>query len=224
MVIAFFGPKRSGKDTIANLTAQRLPGTKFWLSFSGPIKTLVRDLLGLGSRLTDTELKESQEIYPGLSPERLRVLEDFLEQYRLQPLTSSERFLVQDVARERPLGEVYRRLLQLISTDVVRARDPYFWIRLFRRRLRMVVGSYRYVFVTDGRLWTEFEALRGSALTVGVLRLATKNNEDPHVTEREARQIVHQCDLKYSLPEGEEHLHRTAQDLAFRVRNGHEVR
>lgn len=224
MVIAFFGPKRSGKDTIANLTAQRLPGTKFWLSFSGPIKTLVRDLLGLSLSLTDTELKESQEIYPGLPTERLRVLEDFLERYHLRPLTSSERFLLQDVARERPLGEVYRRMLQIVGTDVIRARDPYFWIRLFRQRLRMVAKNYNYVFVADGRLWVEFEALYGSALTVGVLRLTIKNEDDPHVTEKEARQVIHRCDVKYTLPEGEEHLLRTAQDLAFRVRNSHEVR
>lgn len=53
-----------------------------------------------------------------------------------------------------------RRLLQRLGTDVMRRRDPLYWVSMFQSRVRALLGSGNDVVCADCRFLNEVEAIR----------------------------------------------------------------
>jgi len=211
MRIAIFGPKRSGKDTVAKLIAGRLSGTKAFFQFSQPLKMLVKRMMGKVGH-SDESLKSNVELFR-LRAEAIRILEEFLATHGLDPLTESEFQMIVEVS-ERSVTEAYRYLLQRVGTEIVRKRDKKFWTRLLLEQLERSPADHQLV--TDGRFLDELEAVKPRALTVGLRRLS-QPVEDEHVSEKEALAAAKECDIYFELEEGQESLQQAAEVVVLAI-------
>lgn len=73
-----------------------------------------------------------------------------------------------------------RRILQRLGTDVVRTRDPEFWLKVFRQKLT----PGRKVVVADVRFDNEAELVRSlGGVVVEVVRPDLSTNTDTHASE-----------------------------------------
>lgn len=128
IVIGLTGRARSGKDTVADYLVERHGFTK--MSFAGPLKQVARatdPILGFDVR----------------NPGHLIRLSEALE------------YLTED--QIKGLYPEYRRFLQTLGTDGIRAIDPDFWMNaaidgVRRKRLDRVV-------FTDTRFMNECQAI-----------------------------------------------------------------
>ena len=129
IVIGLTGRARSGKDTVADYLVEKHGFKK--LSFAGPLKqvALAADpYLGMDVR------------HPG----------------HLIRLSEALEYLTED--QVKALYPEYRRFLQKLGTEGVRAIDPAFWIKAATRRIDGAHSSARFVF-TDTRFMNECQAI-----------------------------------------------------------------
>lgn len=174
MIVGLTGYARSGKDTVADIMVRDYGFEK--RSFAGPLKKMLRTLDpiitadwdyvplgGCGERgcCGDDEVIDT-------IPIRLSELNDYTE----------------DDLKECFDGE-YRRLLQVLGTDCIRAIDPDFWVKAAVQDLnvlQMVNPDARIVF-TDCRFPNEAEMILANGILGNVDRLGV--NMDPAAHESE---------------------------------------
>lgn len=131
ILIALTGAERAGKDSVADRLVERHGFTK--ISFAAPLKQALR--------ATDPIL--------GFHPYRKGEL------VRLSEALANES---EDVIKQT--FPEYRRLLQKLGTEGIRALDDGFWVRAALNQVDPVKGSGRYVF-PDARFQNEVDAVNG---------------------------------------------------------------
>jgi hypothetical protein len=129
-VIGLTGYAGSGKSTVANYLVEEHGFTR--LSFAAPLKKMLRTL--------DPALSGT----PGAYQKPFRVTEA-LEHY------GSENALKESVD-----GPEYRRLLQVLGTDCIRAVDEEFWVRAGLAQMADPDGKYVF---DDARFPNEAEVI-----------------------------------------------------------------
>lgn len=159
-VVGMIGRKRSGKDSFASVLVEEFGFTK--VAFADPLREAALDLDPIVHVQT-----VDQPDYPGCDPE--------LVVARLSEI-------VRDFGWEKAKDgypEV-RRILQYLGTEVVRKREPDFWIRRAEETIRKINGP---VVVTDVRFENEAELVKAlGGHTVRVLRSGFAS-DDPHPSE-----------------------------------------
>ncbi len=83
--------------------------------------------------------------------------------------------------------DVYgRHLLQYIGTDVVRSRDPDYWVRFIADMMDFFGDNWDFVLIPDTRFPNEITKLREAGYTVDHLRVV-RPNYDGVLTEEQKR-------------------------------------
>lgn len=114
IVIGLTGRAGAGKSLVASHLVDKYGFTR--LSFAGPLKKMLRTL--------DPILEHSGVAFP----RRLSlVLEDFGSEAEL---------------KKSPYGPDYRRLMQVLGTDCIRAVDKNFWVRIAVAQMTDPNGKY----------------------------------------------------------------------------------
>ena len=122
-VIGLTGFAGSGKSTVAEYLVKEHGFTR--LSFAAPLKKMLRTLNPI---LSFEDSGDTQ-----------------VDHVRVGDLFSPELGWTEAQIKEDPkLGPEYRRLLQVLGTDCIRAVDPEFWVNAALKQ--MVHESGRYVF------------------------------------------------------------------------------
>lgn len=75
--------------------------------------------------------------------------------------------------------EYGRSLLQKVGTDIVRAKDPDFWVRSITTILSFFPGYWDYVIVPDTRFPNEITFLVDSHFSVYHVRVSRENFDSP---------------------------------------------
>lgn len=131
MIIGLTGLAGCGKSTLANYLVEKHGFER--LSFAGPLKKMLRTLNPI------IGVSDSSPVYLG-------------------PLLGGERhadsWTELDVKAEFP---EYRRLLQVLGTDCIRAVDDNFWVHAAGKQLESYTGNYVF---DDVRFPNEAEAIR----------------------------------------------------------------
>lgn len=135
-VVGLTGYAGVGKSTAANYLVERHGFTR--LSFAGPLKKMLRTL----NPIIDITDNEGGQEYG-----QVRVGELF-------KLGWTENQIKEDP----DMGAEYRRLLQVLGTDCIRAVDPEFWVRA---AVDQIGATGKYVF-DDVRFPNEAEAIKGA--------------------------------------------------------------
>lgn len=134
IVLGLSGYQRVGKDTVADILVRDYGFEK--RSFAAPVKEMLRKL--------DPVLGLREGVNPdggfGTHPVRLSDFDGYSE----------------DLLKDGPYGAEYRRLLQLLATDCVRAIDDDFWINVARNSLTDEHGKYVF---TDVRFPNESQMI-----------------------------------------------------------------
>lgn len=128
-IVGLTGLAAAGKSTVAEHLVEKHGFTK--LSFAGPLKKMLRTL---DPEMTNTSRK---------TPVRLS---EALRHYKTEA-----------ALKKSPWGPEYRRLLQVLGTDCIRAVDKDFWVRAGLAQITDWNG--RYVF-DDVRFPNEANALK----------------------------------------------------------------
>ena len=81
-------------------------------------------------------------------------------------------------------NESGRRLLQEIGTDVVRKKDPDFWVKFMLSILQMFERYWDYVIIDDVRFENEIEIMKNSFDSVVTIKVKRDNYEN-HLTEEQ---------------------------------------
>lgn len=131
-VVGLTGYAGAGKSTAANYLVERHGFTR--LSFAGPLKKMLKTL--------DPIL--------GVSDGEPVPLSNLLSE---TPIANG--WTENDLKADPELGPEYRRLLQVLGTDCIRAVDPEFWVRA---ALAQIQPGGSYVF-DDVRFPNEAEAI-----------------------------------------------------------------
>ena len=166
IVIGLTGRARSGKDTVADYLVEKHGFEK--ASFAGPLKQVARavnPILGMDVR------------HPG----------------HLIRMNEALEYLTEDQVKE--LYPEYRRFLQTLGTDGIRAIDPEFWVNAAVDQVRRTRKD-RVVF-TDTRFMNECQAIwrkmRGPYDHTEVWHVARPSlpelTEDAHISEHNAGQF-----------------------------------
>jgi len=133
-VIGLTGFAGSGKSTVAQYLVEEHGFTR--LSFAAPLKKMLRTL--------DPVLVTQPEFYSPLDTFKLSLALDFF---------GSEQKL-----KESKYGDEYRRLLQVLGTDCIRAVDEDFWVNAAVAQMTDPDGKYVF---DDVRFPNEAETIRG---------------------------------------------------------------
>ena len=80
--------------------------------------------------------------------------------------------------------EAGRSLLQKVGTDIVRAKDPTYWIRFIVDMLELFDGTWNYVIIPDCRFPNEIEYLRGLGYNVIHIRIE-RDDFDNELTDKQ---------------------------------------
>ena len=81
--------------------------------------------------------------------------------------------------------EYGRSLLQYVGTDVVRTREPDFWVDFIVRVLSFFGDNWDYVLIPDSRFPNEIEGLRKAGFRVDHLRVIRENFVSPLTAEQQ---------------------------------------
>lgn len=79
-----------------------------------------------------------------------------------------------------------RSLLQYVGTDVVRARNPDFWVNFIADMLEMFEGQWDFVVIPDTRFPNEITGLRDRGFEVTHLRITRKGLVSKLTDEQQA--------------------------------------
>ena len=80
--------------------------------------------------------------------------------------------------------EAGRALLQRIGTDIVRKKDPDFWVNFMKSVLRLFEGEWDYVLIDDVRFENEISLIKSAFDCVTTLRIERPNYSN-HLTEEQ---------------------------------------
>ena len=148
ILIAFTGAARAGKDSVADRLVERHGFTK--ISFAAPLKQALR--------ATDPILG----FHPYKPGELVRLSE---------ALANESEDVIKQTFPE------YRRLLEKLGTEGIRALDDGFWVRA---ALEQVVGDGRFVF-PDARFQNEVDAVKAESRDLFGRKLRGELSEAWHV-------------------------------------------
>ncbi len=81
--------------------------------------------------------------------------------------------------------EAGRQLLQYVGTDVVRKKQPDFWVDFIVDVLKLFPADWDYVLIPDCRFPNEIERLREAGLDVTHVRVVRPNFESPLTREQQ---------------------------------------
>lgn len=168
-VIGFYGKKGSGKDWICQrLTARDDRISRFALADS--LKDMCSQAFGISPLyFHDPKLKEKLFHTPVNCGEFHAQLQDVTGLIIPIELVAGRIF------------QTPRELLQQVGTDVVRAVDDNYWLRLARRNLE---GRSGLTIVTDVRFPNEYSMLKAmGGFMIHVIRPSQGNSEDSHISE-----------------------------------------
>lgn len=144
IVVALSGYKRAGKDSVADILVRDHGFTK--MSFAAPVKRLLRTL--------DPVVGSEQYLCDCGNMEDCPPVVDLIRISDLDAYGYDDESI-----KESPWAEEVRDLWQRFATEVIRAEDPDFWVRLAEKDL-LESGSDRVVF-TDCRFPNEAEMIYG---------------------------------------------------------------
>ena len=82
--------------------------------------------------------------------------------------------------------EAGRTLLQTVGTDVVRAKDPDFWVRFVADVLQFFPDAWDFVLIPDCRFPNERDVLAKSGLDTTLVRIVRRNSAT-HLTPQQRR-------------------------------------
>lgn len=115
-VVGLTGYAGSGKSTVAEYLVERHGFTR--LSFAAPLKKMLRTL----------DPYVGQDSFYSEEPVRLSKLLAF--------------GMTENQIKESSFGDEYRRLLQVLGTDCIRAVDPEFWVKAALAQMTDEDGKY----------------------------------------------------------------------------------
>lgn len=78
-----------------------------------------------------------------------------------------------------------RSLLQYVGTDVVREKDPDYWVNFLISVLRLFPNEWDYVIIPDCRFPNEIDTLRASGFDTNHIRVIRTNFESPLSIEQQ---------------------------------------
>jgi len=171
-VVGLVGLKNSGKDTLFRIIQQWYPHA-LRLAFGDPLKEEVYDSLSCEGPFTDKLLEVCRQI-----------------DFDVRPFWPTK-----GVSYEAKLNWIdankasLRPLLQYWGTEVRRVEDPNYWVRKLDEKVRASDGDL--IVITDVRFQNETEYIRAGCggIIVKVVRTDIQPEEDPHVSERFAREV-----------------------------------
>lgn len=147
IILGLTGSARSGKTTIAE-HLRDAHGFRI-LSFADPLKKMLRTL--------DPMIGVEEEYeHPGFPEESISYpvhLSDFLEDDQWIPGVDEDR-----IKNDYP---EYRRLLQVLGTDCIRALEPNFWVDRLWEQLDLELAEGNSVVIPDIRFPNEARVLDG---------------------------------------------------------------
>lgn len=129
-IIGLTGYAQSGKSTIANYLVEQHGFTR--LSFAAPLKKMLRTL--------DPIMGRPPVFWgPDMGDFNLSDLWHYAE--KTEQLTEGE-VKAEQWIKDSPWGDEYRRLLQVLGTDCIRAEQEDFWIRAAFKQIEDFNGNY----------------------------------------------------------------------------------
>lgn len=134
-VVGLTGYAGSGKSTAAQYLVERHGFTR--LSFAAPLKKMLRTL----------NPYVAANPLPHMDSEPLRVNDLFVT-------------MTEQQIKESPAGDEYRRLLQVLGTDCIRAVDDDFWIKAVTAVIEATDPEGKYV-LDDVRFPNEAAVIKG---------------------------------------------------------------
>ena len=168
--IGLTGKAGAGKGVVADYLVEHYGFTK--VSFAGPLKKMLRTLNPIiGSQLTLGDF--------GAEPTRLSHLFDV-------GMTELE-------LKNSVHGPEYRRLLQVLGTDCIRAWDETFWVRA---AMQQITAKGNYVF-DDCRFPNEGKAIKDSG---GTLWNIIRPGHDAGAGNHSSEQWAGKMNENYRLP------------------------
>lgn len=204
IVIGLTGYARAGKDTVADILVRDYGFEK--RSFAGPLKKMLRTL--------DPFMTADWDYTPGYSCSEGCCANESVETIPVR-LSELQGYTEDDL--KESFGGEYRRLLQVLGTDCIRAIDPDFWVRAAHVELleaQMGNPDARIVF-TDCRFPNEAGLMLHFGVLGNVDRLGVNMEPGAHESEQHVGRMGEQfCILNDgTLRELEENVHALADDM-----------
>lgn len=203
IVIGLTGYARAGKDTVADILVRDYGFEK--RSFAGPLKKMLRTLDPFIS--ADWEYESTGAVCGDTD-----CCSD-VEQVEAFPVRLSEMNGYTENELKDSFPE-YRRLLQVLGTDCIRAIDPDFWVKAAHAELAATVlenPDARVVF-TDCRFPNEAQLIRDWGALGNVDRLGVNMEPGAHESEQHVGRMGEQFAILNdgTLHELEENVHDQA--------------
>lgn len=92
-----------------------------------------------------------------------------------------------------------RRLLQYVGTDIVREKDPDFWVDFMIRTIRVFDGEWDCVIIPDCRFPNEIHRLKNEGIPVKHIRIIRENFDSPLTQEQQ--QHISETALDNEIPD-----------------------
>lgn len=81
--------------------------------------------------------------------------------------------------------EYGRHLLQYVGTDIIREKEPNFWINFIKKITELFDSEWDYMIIPDCRFPNEIECLKDGKHTVRHIRVVRKNFNSPLTEEQQ---------------------------------------
>lgn len=98
-----------------------------------------------------------------------------------------------------------RKLLQYVGTDVIRAKNPDYWVHFIIGILAMFNGKWDYVLIPDCRFPNEvarFKELRFDTVSLKIIRDGFSSNLTPQQKMHESETAMDNFDFDYTIHNG----------------------
>ncbi len=166
VVVEITGKANAGKSTLARQLSKKLSDLGFssaFLSFALPLKTYLRNYLGV--QKGTKPLKHYLNFFEFLA-ELQKTLQEFLVKSETYIDLDVINKLINELREDLLIGyecyfnfkqykQGFRKLAQLIGTDIIRKIDESFFVRQIVRQIFNLKNSVDYVFIDDFRFPNE---------------------------------------------------------------------